>query len=85
MRKNMPKAWTGAILKEVMRVTGTRQVGLAEKMGILQTAVSGMVNRRQISVNAFVKALNAMGYKLYVGREDGEDIEVHCEVIGNDE
>ena len=62
--------------KEIMRKakeeSGTTQKALAEKLGMLQTSVSGGFAREHISLELFSKYMDGMGYAVAViGKQDG--------------
>jgi len=63
--------------KEIMRKakeeSGTTQKALAEKLGMLQTSVSGGFAREHISLELFCKYMDGMGYAVaVVGKQDGD-------------
>lgn len=61
------------ILKNALKERGMMQVDLADKLGILQSAVSGNINRRRMGLDVFSTMLNAMDYDVaVVDRETGE-------------
>ena len=63
----------GSILKAAMKERGMMQVDLADRLGVLQSAVSGNVNRRRMSLEVFSTMLNAMEYDVaVVDRNTGE-------------
>ena len=55
------------IVKDVMKVTGTTQAKLAEKLGYKSvSAVTGRLNTPRLSVNRFAAMLDALGYEVVV-------------------
>lgn len=61
------------IIKEAMKSNGWSQKTLAKQAGYInkdgegmQTAVSNRINGERMSVDTFLKFLNAMGYELVV-------------------
>ena len=62
----MQKGNTGEILRWVMAVTGTKQVDIAAQLGILQSSVSGNLNRRKMGLDVFERMLQVMGYTVAI-------------------
>ena len=61
------------ILREAMKARGITQVVLADKLGVLQSSLSGSLNRKRSSMEVFCRLLNAMDYDVaVVDRETGE-------------
>lgn len=61
------------ILREAMKERLMTQVDLADKLGILQSSLSGSLNRKRASVEVFCRILDAMDYDVAViDRETGE-------------
>lgn len=63
----------GAILKQAMKERGATQVEVADKLGMLQTGVSGLINRPKMTMYGFSTVLNALDYDVaVVDRNTGE-------------
>lgn len=61
------------ILKTALAERGLTQGQLGERIGMIQTAVSGNMNRGRMSLGMFRKLLEAMDYDVcVVDRETGE-------------
>lgn len=60
------------IAKTVMKEDSITQTELAKRMGYeWQGNISSMINSPRMSLDKFVKMLNAMGRHVYVGDENG--------------
>ena len=69
----VPAMDSGAILKSAMKERSIVQVDLADKLGVLQSAVSGNINRKRMSLDVFSTMLDAMDFDVaVVDRESGE-------------
>lgn len=69
---DIPVMEEGAILKASIKERGITQVELADRLGVLQSSVSGNINRRRMSLEVFSTMLNAMDYDVaVVDRETG--------------
>ena len=69
---DVPVMEEGAILKASIKERGITQVELADRLGVLQSSVSGNINRRRMSLEVFSTMLNAMDYDVaVVDRETG--------------
>lgn len=63
----------GELLKAAMKERGMMQVDLADKLGVLQSSISGNINRKRMGLDVFCTMLNAMDYDVaVVDRETGE-------------
>lgn len=63
----------GSILKSAMKERGMMQVDLADKLGVLQSSISGNINRKRMGLEVFSTMLNAMEYDVaVVDRATGE-------------
>lgn len=63
----------GDIIRNAMLHRGMVQVDLADKLGVLQSSLSGNINRKRISLSVFSKMLDAMDFDVaVVDRETGE-------------
>lgn len=61
------------ILKEAIRARNICQVDLADKLGIVQSTLSGNLNRRRMGLDNFRDILNALDYDVcVVDRNSGE-------------
>ena len=76
----MQKGNTGEILRSVMVVTGTKQVDIAARMGILQSSVSGNLNRRRMGLDVFERMLQVMGYTVAVGKLTDEAVVIQYDL-----
>ena len=64
---------SGMILKNAMKSRSMMQIDLADKLGVLQSSISGNINRKRMSLEVFNTMLNAMDYDVaVVDRETGE-------------
>ena len=71
--KEVNKMDGNSIFRNAMYEHGMTQVKLAEKLGITQASMSGHLNRMRISLDAFTKILDVLGYDVVVtDRETGE-------------
>ena len=71
--ESVPVMEEGSILKNAMKDRHMMQVDLADKLGVLQSSVSGNINRRRMSLEVFSTMLNAMEYDVaVVDRKTGE-------------
>ena len=62
-----------AILRMALKERGTTQVEVADKLGMYQSGLSGLMNRQKMTIYGFSTILNAMDYDLaVVDRETGE-------------
>lgn len=62
-----------AILKLAIKDRGTTQVDLADKLGMYQSGLSGLINRPKMTLYGFGTILNAMDYDIaVVDRATGE-------------
>lgn len=65
----------GTILRNAIKSRNMTQTKLAAKLGILQTSLSGRLNRQNISLDTFVDILDALDYDvIIVDRESSEEI-----------
>lgn len=63
----------GDIIRNAMLHRGMVQVDLADKLGMLQSSISGSVNRKRMSLSVFNNMLDAMDFDVaVVDRETGE-------------
>lgn len=63
------------ILRAAMRERNMKQTELGERLGMLQSSVSGNLNRTRMGLDVFVKMLNAMDYDVVVtDRNTGETV-----------
>ena len=61
------------IIRVAMKERGVVQVELAKRLGILQSSLSGNINRTRMSLDVFNTMLNAMDYDVaVVDRTTGE-------------
>ena len=61
------------IFRLAMKERNVKQIELADKLGILQSAVSGNLNRRRIGLDVFNTMLDALDYDVaVVDRTTGE-------------
>ena len=71
--QEIPVKAEGDILRASMKERGITQVELADKLGILQSSLSGNINRRRMSLEVFREILDAMEYDVaVVDRRTGE-------------
>lgn len=63
------------ILKEALQASGMRQVDVAQVFGVNKATVSTNLRRDNMSVDTFVKYLNAMGFVVMVGKEESGKFE----------
>lgn len=65
----------GVIMRNAMKARGVTQVGLAEKMGMLQSSLSTRMTRQRISLESFRDILDALDFDIViVDRDTGEEI-----------
>lgn len=63
------------IMKNAMKARDMTQVGLAEKMGMLQSALSAKLSRPRLSFDVFKDILDALDFDIViVDRENSEAI-----------
>lgn len=61
------------ILRIAMKERGVTQVMLADRLGVIQSSISGSLNRKRPTVEVFKRILNAMEYDVVIlDRETGE-------------
>ena len=72
--KEEVRSWEpGDIIRNAMIDRGMLQIDLADKLGVLQSSVSGNINRKRMSLDVFSKMLDAMNFDIgVVDRETGE-------------
>ena len=56
----------GFIMRSAMKKRSITQVDLADKLGVLQSSLSGSINRKRLSLEVFCRILNAMEYDVVV-------------------
>ena len=72
-KEGIPVMEEGKILKDAMKERRIMQVELADKLGVLQSSISGNINRKRMSLEVFSTMLNAMDYDVaVVDRNTGE-------------
>ena len=63
----------GEIIKAALKERGMMQIDLADKLGVLQSSISGSINRKRVGLDVFCTILNAMDYDVaVVDRTTGE-------------
>lgn len=61
------------ILKKAIKERGTTQIDVADKLGMYQSGLSGLINRPKMTMYGFCTVLNAMEYDVaVVDRNTGE-------------
>lgn len=68
------------ILAEAMKKSGKKQYELAEHFGVNKSTISTNLRRDNMSLDVFVKYLNAMGYTVMVGTKADETFVPEWEV-----
>lgn len=63
------------ILRAAMRERNMKQTELGEKLGMLQSSVSGNLNRTRMGLDVFVKMLKALDYDVVIAdHKTGETV-----------
>lgn len=69
------------VIRKIMTDDGVTQAVLAERLGYKgQGTVSQRINTKRMSLERFVSMLNAMGYSVAVGKDDGNGFVPVCMV-----
>lgn len=76
VNKRIEQGSASELLKLVVNNTGVKQSYLAEKLGIKQESVSGALNRPKVGADVFTKLMNAMGYEVYVTKDEANSFDV---------
>jgi len=73
MKANVPVMESGDVLRAAIKARGMMQMDLADRLGVLQSSISGNINRKRMGLEVFGTMLDAMNYDVaVVDRETGE-------------
>lgn len=69
----IPEKKSNAILKQALVERCVNQIELANRMGMIQSSVSGNINRQKIGLDVFTRMLDVLDYDVVVvDRHTGE-------------
>lgn len=71
MSKDVNAVQVRKILRTAMNECGKSRAEVADRLGGYPTAVSNNITRPKVGADVMVKMLNAMGYVVTVGKQDG--------------